>query len=252
MASLAGSSVCWPLAAATSTAGLSTAVGEVAAALAAVARAGELPARTCGRVVGTALACARLIPPGATAAAAALSGDEAAALEFELAAEPPDDCRAMAVVLGPGAAVAEACGPAFVGTSAARVTTLATAAVVLRLGDGVVGPDGPVMGSCAAAPVARRGVSVAAGATLAASCAAAGSPELGACWGAAVDCRRVEVLAAATSADGVVCVRPVGAGWAAVAAAMLGAPLWRLSVGVSARVGAGLGVRVVSVRAIRA
>jgi hypothetical protein len=222
---------------ATLAAGLSTAVGDVIAALAVVARAGDAPAITCGRTVGTAATWARATPPVARATVPAASGDEAGAGLAALAATVAA-CRETLVVLGPGCEFIVGCGPALAATSAARVGTLATAAVALRDGDGVVGPAGPTVGSIDGVLVARRGASVLAGCgASAANCVGAGSPALGEACGAVVVWRRVAVLAAASSVEAADVAVPVGAGWTLVAAAMLGAPVLRVSVVTGASLG---------------
>ena len=170
------------------------------------------------------------MPPLAIATAPATSDDEAGAglpvLGVVVAA-----WRERAVVAGPGCDEFAVCGPALVATSAARVGILATATLVLRDGEGVVGPGGPTVGSCDGLPAARRCASALADCVASAAiCVDAGSPAFGEACGAVVDWRRVAVLAAASSdaADDVTV--PVGAGWTSVASVMLGALVLRVSV----------------------
>ena len=149
-------------------------------------------------------------------------------------------CRETAVAEGLGRPLWAVCGPEFVGTSETVVTTLETPGLVLRVeaigvGDGIVDGDSAGELDCDVARRVALGLVAALGLAVA-TCEGAGSPAVGDACGAAVAWRRVAVLAAAISvAEEADVLGAIVAGSIFVALGMLGAPVFRVSVAIAAR-----------------
>ncbi len=224
---------------ATAAAGLSTAVGEGAAAASVAARRGRPAATRDGSMVGTSLACARVAPPRANwlAGLAASADNDGCVRVAPLALGAV--CRDMAAVEGPGLAVPAVCGPALAGTSPTVVTTFVTALAVLRLAVATAPALGATTGaSIGAEPAAaerRTSVGVVGDCVaVEATCDGDGSPLAGAAVALSFACRRMAVLLGETSPARLVATTAPAAD-SAVAAVLgkLGAPERRVSVGAA-------------------